>query len=150
MKTKGHGCHSDKSQCPLAHALDIVGDKWTLLILREMLFFEKHEFREFLAAPEGISTNILSDRLKKLVDMKIIDSVTHPDDKKRKLYYPTEAGRALAKPMMEMIRWAYFHLPSVDIPPDKAEMVENAPDKAIEMALAILDEWETKYLEKNG
>ncbi|HEY9669782.1 MAG TPA: helix-turn-helix domain-containing protein, partial [Coleofasciculaceae cyanobacterium] len=55
-----------RSHCPIACTLDSIGDRWTLLIIRDMLFFRKQRFEEFLESPEGISTNILTSRLKSL------------------------------------------------------------------------------------
>lgn len=81
--------HADLSQCPLACALDIIGDHWTLLIIRNLMLFGCHEYKDMLAMPEAISANILSNRLKKLAEAGIIADAPHPDSKRRKLYYLT-------------------------------------------------------------
>jgi DNA-binding HxlR family transcriptional regulator len=59
---------AQRSPCPIACTLDLIGDRWTLLIVRDMMFFGKQRFEEFLESPEGISTNILTSRLKSLED----------------------------------------------------------------------------------
>jgi len=84
---KKKGC---RSICPLANILDIIGDRWTLLVIRDLLFLEKHEFHEFLNAGEGISTNILAARLKRLMASDIAHMRPHPTNKRRKLYYLTQ------------------------------------------------------------
>ena len=61
-----------RSVCPVASALDMLGDRWTLLVVRDLMFFDRHEYHEFLAGPEGIATNILSDRLKRLLCVDVI------------------------------------------------------------------------------
>ncbi len=105
-KTKGHSTRSD---CPVAHALDIIGDRWSLLILRAMMLANFHEFADFLSMPEKISTNILSDRLKKLVEVKTIGVLPHPTNKTKKLYYLTESGLDFLPVMIEMMRWSAKH-----------------------------------------
>jgi len=61
-----------RSSCPMSCALDMLGDKWTLLVIRDIMFLDKHYFGDFLTSPEKIASNILSDRLKKLEEFNII------------------------------------------------------------------------------
>jgi DNA-binding HxlR family transcriptional regulator len=86
-----------RSLCPLSCTLDLIGDKWSLLIIRDMLFFGKCSYNEFLGSAEGISTNILSDRLLKLNGLGLI---IYSGTAKRKKYALTKMGRDL-KPVME-------------------------------------------------
>jgi DNA-binding HxlR family transcriptional regulator len=88
-----------RSDCPIACTLDLVGDKWSLLVIRDMLFFGKSSFNEFLDSSEKIATNILRDRLQKLTELGLI-SFTGPE--KRKKYALTKTGLAL-KPLLEEI-----------------------------------------------
>lgn len=88
-----------RSGCPLSCSLDLVGDKWSLLIIRDMLFFGKSTYNEFLESPEGISTNILSDRLVKLSEVGLI---TFSGTAKRKKYTLTKMGLDV-KPILESI-----------------------------------------------
>jgi DNA-binding HxlR family transcriptional regulator len=88
-----------RSGCPLSCSLDLVGDKWSLLIIRDMLFFGKSTYNEFLESPEGISTNILSDRLVKLAEVGLI---TFSGTAKRKKYTLTKMGLDV-KPILESI-----------------------------------------------
>lgn len=95
-----------RSQCPLNVALEIFGDRWTLLILRDLLFKQFSTFRQFQESGEGIATNILADRLKKLVDQGIIDSERSLTDARVISYRPTEKGLDLLPVIIEMIVWA--------------------------------------------
>ena len=98
--------HGSKSDCPLAYALDIIGDKWSLIIIRELMFCNKHEFKDFLDVAEKISTNILTDRLKKLTSLEILGCIGHPEIKTRKIYYLTESGIDMLPTIIEMTLWA--------------------------------------------
>lgn len=91
-----------RSPCPVACSLDLVGDRWTLLVVRD-LFLGRSRFRDFAASPEGIPTNILSDRLKRLLDQGIIEQIPAPDGTKRFAYRLTKKGKAL-RPMLEVLR----------------------------------------------
>lgn len=88
-----------RSKCPLSCTLELVGDKWSLLIIRDMIFAGKSSYNEFLESPEGIATNILSDRLAKLTETGLI---VHTGPLKRKKYELTEMGRDL-QPVLEAI-----------------------------------------------
>jgi DNA-binding HxlR family transcriptional regulator len=91
---------SKRSDCPISCSLDLIGDKWSLLIIRDMLFFGKNTYNEFLVSPEGISTNILSDRLLKLAEAGFI---TFSGTEKRKKYKPTKMGLDV-KPILASIK----------------------------------------------
>ena len=131
-----------RSSCPIANILDVVGDRWTLLVIRDMMFAGRHEFHEFANAEEGIATNILVDRLKRLLDDEIIKSVPHPTNKKRKYYYLTRKGKALMPLMTEMAIWAHTYLPEVKIPKDIVRKVTKSPRTFMDEMLARLDAWE--------
>lgn len=100
-----------RSSCPIAHALDLVGDRWTLLVLRDLLFGAKRRFTELLSSPEGIATNVLADRLRRLEEAGVIARATDPDDGRRALYRPTEKGLDLAPTLIEMVLWGLDHGP---------------------------------------
>ncbi len=88
-----------RSDCPLSCSLDLIGDKWSLLIIRDMLFFGKSTYNEFLNSGEGISTNILNDRLIKLTELGLI---SYTGTAKRKKYELTAKGLDL-KPVLQSI-----------------------------------------------
>ena len=99
-----------RSLCPISSALDVLGDKWSLLIVRDLLIHGPRTYSQFLEAPEGISTNILASRLSLLTSLKLIERV-HPDGTARNnAFRLTESGAAL-RPVLEGLgKWAHTHL----------------------------------------
>jgi DNA-binding HxlR family transcriptional regulator len=95
-----------RSGCPLSIALETVGDSWTLLIVRDLLFKGRKTFNEFLAGGEGIATNILTDRLRKLEAQGLVDKESDPADARRFVYRLTEKGLDLAPVLVELILWS--------------------------------------------
>jgi DNA-binding HxlR family transcriptional regulator len=101
-KAKPKAATARRSPCPVACSLDIVGDRWTMLIIRD-LFLGRTRFRDFVASPEGIPTNILSDRLEKLLHHEIVAQIPAHDGAKRFAYALTKKGKALG-PLLEAMR----------------------------------------------
>lgn len=99
-----------RSVCPISSALDVLGDKWSLLIIRDLLIHGPRTYSQFLESPERISTNILASRLGLLACLKLIER-THPDASARNnAFRLTESGAAL-RPILEGLgRWAQTHL----------------------------------------
>lgn len=95
-----------RSDCPISTALDIFGDKWSLLIIRDLVFKGKNTYGDFLEAGEGIATNILADRLALLEWAKIISKEKHPDSKAKVLYRLTQKGIDLVPVLVEIIAWS--------------------------------------------
>ena len=93
-----------RSPCPVAFSLDILGDRWTLLVIRD-LFFGRTRFKEFAASPEGIPTNILTDRLERLLARGIIERIPAEDGTKRLAYRLTKKGKALGPVLKAMRDW---------------------------------------------
>jgi DNA-binding HxlR family transcriptional regulator len=105
-----------RSCCPIACTLDLIGDRWTLLIIRDMMFFSKQRFDEFLDSPEGISTNILASRLKSLEAAGLVEKQPYSNHPRRMNYILTERGESL-RPVLKMItKWGLKHLPDTQIP----------------------------------
>ena len=98
-----------RSNCPINCALDLVGDKWTLLIMRDMLLLNKRTFKDFSGSDEGIATNILSKRLATLQEYGIITKGKLPNNKKTNIYTPTHLGLDLVPVIMEMSLWCGQH-----------------------------------------
>jgi DNA-binding HxlR family transcriptional regulator len=88
----------------VAYALDVLGDRWTLLIVRDLLLGHSR-FRDFSASPEGIPTNILSDRLERLLEQQIVEHMPAQDGTKRLAYRLTDKGRALGSILKAMRDW---------------------------------------------
>jgi DNA-binding HxlR family transcriptional regulator len=93
-----------RSPCPVSCSLDIFGDRWTLLIVRD-LFFGRTRFKDFTASPEGIPTNILTDRLERLLVHRVIEQIPAEDGTKRLAYRLTEKGKALRPVLKAMRDW---------------------------------------------
>src|ERR1043165_5988629 len=96
------GRHQPRSTCPVACSLDVIGDRWSLLLIRDLLR-GKSRYSEFLASAEGIPTNILADRLKRLEQAGIIESTVSTSHSRRRTYQLTSTGRALA-PIVRALR----------------------------------------------
>jgi DNA-binding HxlR family transcriptional regulator len=94
-------------------SLEVIGDKWSLLILRDLIAGKKR-YQEFLGSREGISTNILADRLAKLEKRGIISKSDDPESKKQFIYAPTEKGLDLMPILVELARWGIKHDPNTD------------------------------------
>lgn len=92
--------------CPVAYGLDTFGDRWSLLLIRDLLLRGKETYGEFLGGDEKIATNILADRLKNLEAEGIIRKSRDPESGRRFLYSLTEKGLDLAPTILEMIRWS--------------------------------------------
>lgn len=93
-----------RSPCPVACALDIFGDRWTLLVIRDLLL-GKSRFKDFAASPEGIPTNILSDRLNRLLTHQIVAQISASEGSKHLAYELTDKGRALIPVLRAMRDW---------------------------------------------
>jgi len=94
-----------RSGCPISCSLDLLGDKWSLLIVRDMVFVGKRYFKEFLSSDEGIASNILADRLQRLEVTGIIAKRSDPDSGRQMLYSLTEKGIALIPILVELVCW---------------------------------------------
>ena len=95
----------NRSNCPLTSALDIIGDKWSLIVIRD-LFLGKKTFTEFIQSSEKIATNILANRLELLTANGLIKFTKRPNDRKTKLYYLTDMGIDMYPIMYEMMQWS--------------------------------------------
>ena len=101
-----------RSGCPINLTLEVVGDKWSLLIIRDMMFGNRRHFRELLTkSEEGISSNILADRLKTLLDQGIITWADDPSHKQKGIYSLTEQGIELLPILAQMSGWGFKYLP---------------------------------------
>lgn len=98
-----------RSPCPVAGVLDILGDKWTLIVVRDLLLGKK-TYGEFQHSPEGIPTNILADRLKKLQSVGIIEKQLYQEKPKRYEYVLTAKGKELSPMILELVRWGLKHV----------------------------------------
>jgi DNA-binding HxlR family transcriptional regulator len=117
-----------RSDCPISFALDIFGDRWSLLVMRDLLFQEKEQFGEFLGSEERIATNILADRLQRLERAGLLAKVPGPSGRERTAYVPTEKGKDLIPLLFEMLLWSAKHDPDTGAPEEL--VAELTRDKA--------------------
>lgn len=95
-----------RCDCPMTSAVDILGDKWTLVILKQMLLEGKETFKDFTESDEAIATNILSSRLKDLEEYRLVTKGKLPDNQKTNIYRLTENAIALTPMIVEMVLWS--------------------------------------------
>ena len=114
-----------RSNCSINCALELVGDKWTLLIMRDILIRNKRTFKQFSSSDEGIATNILSNRLAMLEEYGLITKGKLPDNKKVNIYTPTERGVDLLPVIAELAVWSGKH---------KAHFNPELADEGVEAA----------------
>ena len=105
-----------RSSCPITNALDLIGDRWTMVVLRD-LFIGKKRYSEFLASPEGISTNILATRLAQMERSGLVRSRAYQQRPRRLEYELTKKGEALLPVLQELSRWGNKYLPGTFVPP---------------------------------
>src|SRR6202158_175376 len=98
-----------RSGCPLNASVEMLGDRWSLLIIRDMMLLGYRTFKEFLNSHERIATNILADRLKRLEKYSIISAAPDPSDGRKMIYSLTPKGLGLAPVLTEMVLWAAAH-----------------------------------------
>ena len=99
-----------RSICPICSALDVLGDKWTMLIIRDLIIHGPRTYSELLESPEHISTNILADRLDLLVSLKLIERV-HPGKSARNNAFKLTKSGASLRPVLEGLgNWAHKNL----------------------------------------
>jgi len=104
-----------RSDCPISYSLDLLGDKWTILILRDLALANKHFFKDFLEAGEGMATNVLSDRLKMLEEFGIIQSKAYELKKSMKYYSLTKKGAELIPTLIELWTWGAIYDPNTTV-----------------------------------
>jgi DNA-binding HxlR family transcriptional regulator len=114
-----------RSHCPISFALDILGDRWALLIVRDLMFKKKHYFREFADSEERIATNVLTDRLTKLEAHGIVTREQEAANRRNVRYELTLKGRDLASILVEIIRWSGKYDPLTAAPRSFLRRIER-------------------------
>lgn len=103
-----------RSHCPINLSLEIFGDRWTLLVLRDVIFGDARHFRELLGGPERISSNILTDRLAVLVEHGLLTRSGDPSHRQKVIYSLTEQAIELVPVLVQLSAWGVRHLPVAD------------------------------------
>lgn len=125
-----------RSHCPISYALDIVGDRWTLLVLRDLIIVGKRHFKEFLASEEGIASNILTARLKLLEACGIVSRRPDPDNARQVIYEPTAKGLDLLPAMLELARWGGTYDSKTAAPKALLRRIEKDRDSVVREILS--------------
>jgi len=129
-----------RSDCPVSFALDFFGDKWTLLVIRDLALEQKRFYKDFLGSKEGIATNILSDRLKKLEANGIIRSAVYAKKKTQKEYFLTEKGKDLIPILLEMMAWSFKYNNELNVTGEFIQKIKDNRDGVVRYFLAQLEE----------
>ena len=127
----------NRSNCPISSSLDILGDRWSLLIVRDLMLYETRTYGDFTKSDEKIATNILANRLQILEDKGIIIKLPYPDNKVKGLYKLSPKGVELIPALIEIALWGDKHLSGTDksspflkeVKKNKSKFLKNIMDK---------------------
>ena len=132
-----------RSGCPINLSLEVFGDRWSLIVLRDMMFGRKRHFRELMRSEEGISSNILADRLKRLVEQGLLTKADDPTHKQKAIYSLTEKAIELVPIFAMLGAWGRRYLPVTRDLSIRAQLLEEGgPD----MWEAFMEELRTQHL----
>lgn len=129
-----------RSGCPVSASLEVLGDRWSLLIVRDLMVRGYRTFRDFQSSGEGIATNILASRLRTLEAAGVIDREADEEDGRRAFYRLTEKGIDLAPTMLELVLWGARH-EKTTMPPQLAEMMTT---RRAEFLAEVRRRWEAR------
>jgi DNA-binding HxlR family transcriptional regulator len=134
-----------RSGCPLNASVEMLGDRWSLLIIRDMMLGGSRSYKEFLDSYEGIATNILADRLQKLVAYEIITMESDPSDGRKQIYLLTEKGIDLAPVLTEMVLWAAAHEDT-----ENQALVRQMRENRVKFLAGVRQRWEQRHSGSNN
>ena len=129
--SKRHTPNRNVDKCPITFALDIFGDRWSLIVLRDLIFKGKRFYGDFLKSPESISTNILADRLNRMEAEGLINKQRDTANQTRYIYTLTQKGKDLIPLLLEMIIWSSQYDPQPDAP---SSIIYGAPENLLQRA----------------
>jgi DNA-binding HxlR family transcriptional regulator len=130
-----------RSSCLIASVLDLVGDKWSLLIIRDMLLHKKKTFKEMMASEEGVATNLLSQRLKLLESLEVVTKRKLPQNQKENIYLLTQKGIDLAPMIMEIVLWSDKYVRSYNTEMNAYETKDINKSQVIESVQNEYKKW---------
>ncbi|QGK69987.1 transcriptional regulator [Allosaccharopolyspora coralli] len=132
-----------RSQCPINLSLEILGDRWTLLVLRDIIFTGARHFRELLDGPERISSNILADRLDSLVEHGMLTKASDPSHKQKITYSLTEQAIDLVPVLVQLGYWGTRYLPVTEAYTARGEVLATGGDPLVQ---TLMDELRENHL----
>jgi len=133
----------ERSGCAINLTLEAIGDKWSLLVIRDIIFGGKRHFRELLASEEGISSNILADRLRALTEAGILTRADDPAHKQKVIYSLTERGIELLPILAAMSAWGVKHMPVTEELGIRAKLLTDGGPKLV---ARFMDELRAEHL----
>jgi DNA-binding HxlR family transcriptional regulator len=128
-----------RSNCPINFVLETFGDKWTLLIVRDLMFHNKRTFLEFMESDEKISSNILTERLRRLEDHGIVEKNTSPNNRSSFIYTLTSKGADLLPVMLEVTAWSAKHDSSTNTPDGFLDAFNSDRDGVISSFRSVIN-----------
>jgi DNA-binding HxlR family transcriptional regulator len=131
--------HDHRSTCPISTALEVVGDRWTLLVIRDLMFAGKRHFRQLLQSEEGISSNILADRLNMLVQQELVRREGDPSHAQKAIYSLTGKGLELLPVVIALSAWAQKHHPETRRP-EAVDLIGRSPKQLERLVAQLRDE----------
>lgn len=141
LKTPRRRPGSDRrSECPLNASVEMLGDRWSLLIIRDMMLRGFRSYKEFMECYEGIATNILADRLRKLIANGIITAELDPADGRKLTYFLTAKGIDLAPVLTEMVLWASRHENT-----GNQELIQQMRKDKAKVIADVRERWAQRY-----
>jgi DNA-binding HxlR family transcriptional regulator len=141
LKTPRRRPGSDRrSECPLNASVEMLGDRWSLLIIRDMMLRGFRSYKEFMECYEGIATNILADRLRKLIANGIITAEPDPTDGRKLIYFLTSKGIDLAPVLTEMVLWASRHENT-----GNQELIQQMRKDKAKVIADVRERWAKRY-----
>jgi len=141
LKTPRRRPGSDRrSECPLNASVEMLGDRWSLLLIRDMMLRGFRSYKEFMECYEGIATNILADRLRKLIANGIITAEPDPTDGRKLTYFLTAKGIDLAPVLTEMVLWASRHENT-----GNQELIQQMRKDKAKVIADVRERWAKRY-----
>ncbi|MEX2499489.1 MAG: helix-turn-helix domain-containing protein [Wenzhouxiangellaceae bacterium] len=137
-KRREKGAPKRESGCPISFALGIFGDRWSLLVLRDLILKGRRRYKDLLAAEEGIATNILSDRLRRLEAHGLIVRAPDASDGRQFIYRPTPMAVDLIPMLVELVVWGARNDPGTTVPDEFIKQFENDREALIALIRAKL------------
>jgi DNA-binding HxlR family transcriptional regulator len=128
-----------RSGCPINLTLEALGDKWSLIVVRDVMFGGRRRFRELLtASEEGIASNILADRLQHLVELGVLTRAADPSHKQKQIYSLSESGIQLLPVFVALGAWGRRFLPATESLSIRAELLERGGSELVQRFMAEL------------
>jgi len=139
-----------RSDCPINFSLEMVGDSWSLLIIRDIVYFGKKTYGEFVTSRESIARNILADRLLKLEQKGVLIKNPHPKDGRKDVYQLTEKGLALIPLLLDMADWGFTYDKQTDAPASWIQLVRTNREEMLKLIYQAVRNGDAIFVGENN